>query len=91
MKQKWQKELEVNFEPTNEDENAQLVEFNNSNKQFFDKIEEFMHILDDWVDENLHFENGQKVKPKRPPRMGIEMFKNNQDANQMEIESPFRK
>ena len=58
MKQKWQKELEVNFEPTNEDENAQLVEFNNSNKQFFDKIEEFMHILDDWVDENLYFENG---------------------------------
>jgi len=35
-----------------------------------------MHILDDWTEENLHFENGQKTKPKRPPRVGIEMFKN---------------
>ena len=48
----------MNFEPANEEENAQLVEFNNTNKAFFDKIEEFMHILDDWVNENLYFENG---------------------------------
>lgn len=67
-----------------------MVDFNNKNKEFFDKIEEFMHILDDWVDENLNFdENGQKVKAKRPPRMGIEMFKNQDQAT--EIESPFRK
>ncbi len=66
-----------------------MVEFNNKNKEFFDKIEEFMHILDDWTEENLHFENGQRTKPKRPPRVGIEMFKN---ANQaVEIESPFRR
>jgi len=43
---------------------------------FFDKIEEFMHILEDWADEHLHRENGQKAKPNRPPRMGIGMFKN---------------
>ena len=48
-----------------------------------------MHILDDWVEENLHFENGQKVKAKRPPRVGIEMFKNQEPS--AEIESPFRR
>ena len=53
-----------------------MVAFNNENKQFFDKIEEFMHIMEDWADEHLHRENGQKAKPNRPPRMGIEMFKN---------------
>ena len=89
VKQKWQKELEVNFEAADDEQRAQLVEFNNKNKEFFDKIEEFMHILDDWTEENLHFENGQRTKPKRPPRVGIEMFKN---ANQaVEIESPFRR
>lgn len=34
-----------------------MVEFNNKNKEFFDKIQEFMLILDDWVDENLYFDN----------------------------------
>ena len=48
-----------------------------------------MHILDDWTEENLHFENGKKTKPKRPPRVGIEMFKNQDQA--IEIESPYRK
>lgn len=89
VKQKWAKELEVKFEPANEEENAQLVDFNNKNKEFFDGIEEFMHILDDWVDENLYFENGAKGKPKRPPRVGIQMFKNQEVG--VEIESPFRK
>lgn len=48
-----------------------------------------MHILEDWADEHLHRENGQKAKPNRPPRMGIEMFKNVEPLQ--EIESPFRK
>lgn len=95
VKQKWQKELEIHFEAKDDEQRAQLVEFNNQNKEFFDKIEEFMHILDDWTEEKLHFdENGQKTaaaanKPKRPPRVGIEMFKNQNQAP--EIESPFRR
>jgi len=52
LKVKWQKDLEINFEPADEEQNAQLVDFNNQNKEFFDKIEELMHILDDWIDEN---------------------------------------
>ena len=57
LKSKWSKELEVNFEPADEEQHAQLVDFNNKNKEFFDKIQEFMLILDDWVDENLYFDN----------------------------------
>lgn len=48
-----------------------------------------MHILDDWVDENLSHITGVKPKPGRPARVGIAMFKN-QDP-QPEIESPYRR
>lgn len=39
-----------------EEQHTQLVEFNNKNKEFFAKIQDFMLILDDWADENLCFD-----------------------------------
>ena len=45
---KWAIELEI-IKP-DEVENEQYVEFTNRNQDHFEQIEDFIHIVDDWID-----------------------------------------
>ena len=49
--------MELKFEPADDTQRAELVEFNNHNKELFDAIEKFINILADWADDKLNFDN----------------------------------
>ena len=55
MSKKWQKELEMKLPEDGSVDNMQLNEFNEINKEKLKEIEQFLQILDDWVDEKLTF------------------------------------
>lgn len=70
-------------------DNMQLNEFNEINKEKLKEIEQFLQILDDWVDEKLTFSEKQ-VKP-RPNMVGITNFRTSEVQGELVPESPFRR